>query len=212
MDKETILTYAREILDDTVEPYLWGTDFLKVCIYEAEKEVAIRSRLYQERNSTKYCTIPIVAGKSTYKPNSLVFAIHKLRFNSEPLIRATAESLLDINSKWEDETGTPTHYLIEGYSITLFPIPNITGSLTFRSCRLPENRDTELETPENLQIKMLDYAYSLALRKRDIDTKAIQDANTYLASFDQNFGSAITVTSLIDDTDTLPEISNGSFI
>lgn len=190
-----LIATCRLTLDDTVEPYLWSTAELTLCINEAQAEAATRAQLIVEEDNATYCTIAVVASTSGYPLHAKVLEVKSVYLDNELLKKTTLEELNESSSTWKTDISSVTRYYVSGRSIKLVPTPTAAGALSLVVTRLPVTIVTEPEIHSRYHIRMLDWVYRLALLKRDADAVEVSPdrpsgvtASTYEAKFEKSFG------------------------
>lgn len=191
MTKAELISFARIVLDDTVEPYLWSDTELTQYLQEAEMEAAERGKLLIEEDTTAYCEIDLVDGTAVYDLDSLVFDVDKARVDGQAgyLSRTSCERLDEERPGWEDYEGTPTHYYLIGSKIRVVPTPATDGTLDMVVFRHPTNpMGTSPEIPARHHYRLLDWVGFRAYNKRDADTYDPVKAKGFEKAFEESFG------------------------
>lgn len=177
----------RNYADDTEEPYLWSDDEIELYLNEAEAEAATRGKLLPGVGGT-VGTITVTAPTALYTLNSSIIEVTRATFDSKPLKRTDKIKLDSENEDWELDTGTPTHYIITGQTIQLYPSPEASGTVSLDYYRIPvPMTDAGPEIHPRHHIKLLDWALYLAYNKRDADTYSQSTAEIYRNRFDLFF-------------------------
>jgi len=204
MNLKQIRDNARLRLDDLrPENYGWSDQELNGYINEAANEAAIRSRSIVDSTSTKCSRITTISGTATYTINPSVFFIDRVydATNKLTLTKTSFNELDDNDSKWQDRSGKPTHYIddLNHYgddiskkrSITLYPNPDsaIALHLTVYRTHLEVLTDyLEPELPIYQHADLIYWVLHLAYLKQDADTLNIDKSLEFYARFDQCFG------------------------
>ncbi|HBA73473.1 MAG TPA: hypothetical protein DCZ63_15160 [Geobacter sp.] len=191
MTKSELLAAARIALGDTVVPYLWSDAELTSHIQDAEQEAAERANLIKVSGVEAYCTIAILANTASYSTHALVYEIEKARITGEQsALKRTSREKLDFHDvAWEDETGLPREYFLEGNTITLYPKPTENATLNLVVLRLPVTpMGTSPEIHARHHVRMLDWAYRQAFLKKDADTYSESESMKYERMFAASFG------------------------
>lgn len=149
-----ILAAARDLLDDTVEDYLWSDERLTRFANNAVREVCLRTRCMKD-DSAPRCRVPIVPGTDTYAvdPSFIVVAKAQLFGQSFPLLRTTTDRLSDYLPGWDVgvvRTGRPELIVFDRVqnTIRVAPSPDQAYELHLKVMRLPDE-DERMEGPDD---------------------------------------------------------------
>lgn len=189
-----IIQNCREdILSDDQFPYVWDDAKLTRYCMEAIKEACKASPLIKRTTS-----IAVWNGVSDYALPSTTRQIFTVKFIDidKPLDQKTdAELCLLYGSSWRAKTGTPTHYVRVGNTLTLFPAPIANNELRVYASSLPDRTfDVDLDINEDHHVF---FGYYIAYKAYNINTKTSMDskgdgqqhqAMDWLAMFDAHFG------------------------
>jgi len=184
MTKADLVAYVRTLADDIVQPYLTSDKALNSYIDEAEREAAERA-LYLRLDSSY--DISVIAGTATYEIIDLIVAINraKLLGPDKPLIKTTRREL-DFNlHQWEEKSGTPKYYFLEGLNLTLYPLPDANFTLLLDGSRFPES---SMETPSRHHESLAYWCLYRIYSGRDADVSNPGLANLNLNQFSKVFG------------------------
>lgn len=178
---------ARLRLDDVATPYGWSDAELNGWINEAIREAFLRAGLSQDS-----ATLALSAGTAAYTLDDAIVYLHRARLVStgQVLTRTTRAALDDRLGIWETTTGTPSYFLIEGRTLTVYPIPTATDSLALRIERYPDTlaADADTITLETVDIDpLLEWVVYRAGQKRDSDFH-LSNPEQYEANFTRYFG------------------------
>lgn len=178
-----------EILDDTVAPYLWSDAALTRYANEAITEACKRAPLIN-RSTTQVIT----AGTSAYTLDASAKQVLLVRLVStqSPLTQTTTSELdAFVGPDWRDQQGTPSHFVKQAHTITLYPKPSASDSLYISTTNLPDDDfDLDEDIDAGLHPGLMYYIAYRAYQKRDADTYSPELAASYLAQFDSYFGQA----------------------
>ena len=190
MNLSQLIEAARARLDDEVSSaYRYSTTQLTHFINEANSEAHRRTR-FRIDNSMR---VSVVAGTSMYyTPDGVIF-LQRAKLTSEdtPLIFESYKTLDEYQAGWQTHTGTPTHILLD-LSIekfTLYPTPDLAGTLELVAIIEPEQITCETELPQRFGYGLIDWVCYRAYQMNDIDKNNIPLSKAYLDSFESEFGT-----------------------
>jgi hypothetical protein len=178
---------ARLRLDDVATPYGWSDAELNGWINEAVREAALRAGLNPVAE-----TLSLSVGVSDYELDETIVYLHRARLTStgQVLTRVTRMALDDRYGNWEDTSGTPSCFLIEGRTLTVYPKPTAADTLALRIEQYPDTltRDTATVDLEDHDIgPLLEWVVYRAGQKRDSDF-TLPNPEQYEANFTRYFG------------------------
>ncbi len=193
--KELIETF-RDLADDKSEPYKWSDTEVAKYLSEAENEAAIRALLLYDDETSKYCSIAVVAGTARYSCQPGIVKITRARLTTARVdLVLTDEKELDRNvSDWDisTNTGTPSYLITRPRKLRLVSAPAVADTLQLSVYRLPLKPLTEdTSTPEiapQHHFRLLDWALHLAYLKHDADVFDEDFAAAHAAKFTASFG------------------------
>lgn len=197
---ELIQIIREDLLDDVTDnpdqddkDYRWSQAFLTRGIATAEAEACRRADLIYDTTTAAVCSVTLVADTSTYAIHSKVTVLEKVIYDGEEIPQATEEELeAYYGATWRADTGAPTHYIVLGRNIRLYPIPTTTEAgetVSLEVYRLPLARFTDtLEVPEEYHQDLCEYVAYLAFKRRNEDTEDQRKAKNHLAEFTARFG------------------------
>ena len=215
---DLVLHTRYDIIGDIVEPYLWTDEDLTRYANDAIVEACLRAPLLK-RVTTK----AIVAATATYAIDVSIKQIYtaKLDLATTPLIQTTDTELsLYYGSQWRTRSGTPTHYVRSGPSLTLYPSPIVNDTLVIASSNVPDaGFDLAVDIDPIYYNALMYYIAYLAFRT-SVDVNPILGENRlqsplkaleYLALFDAQFGTKKTAKfqQLSQDTPLYGSITGG---
>lgn len=201
MEAGDILDEIRELLDDTVEPYLWGDALLLLRLNTAIAEVCLRARCIKDSTSAA-TSITLVAGTSRYAVDPSVFKVGRVRVVGE-------RNMLELrNAKWMDEhhpgwddathtrNGTPEIAVFDAsdFSMTLFPVPEAAGELTMTVWRRPfeaeqvEDMSDEPVIPALFHSELKHHVLFECYSDSDSEKRNPERAAQHYALFEQRVG------------------------
>lgn len=196
---QQIIDRCRRLLDDEVTTYLWPDAELVDYLNEAIYEVAERSQMLRDSETSSIVEIALVEDTSDYAISNKIISIEraKIEDQSTPLSKKDLEYLDTFIVNWEAaESGVPLYYIpdYQQSKIKLYPIPNAdmdTLILSFTVIRYPATDITTGDLavyPEITQYHE-DLVYGILRRcflKDDEDTQNLQKAQLYETKFEQS--------------------------
>jgi hypothetical protein len=184
-----------DIIGDIVEPYLWTDEDLTRYANNAIMEACDRMNLI-----TKSSNVSVTATTPTYTINSTIkqILVAKLDLGARPL-EQTTDAWLSIykGSNWRTRNGTPTHFIKDKSTVTLYPNPIANDTLVIASSNYPGvgfSLDTDINP---IHYDGLMYYIAYLVLRTSVDTLPILGeerfknplkALEYLALFDAYFG------------------------
>lgn len=202
--QDFLRTIREDYLDDTTDnpdqddaDYRWSGAFLTRAIATAEFEACRRADLIHDTTTAAVCTITLVDGTYLHALHSKITALDKVIYDGAEIPKVTEEFLnANYGAEWRDDTGAPTHYLVKGRKIRLYPIPTSTEAgdeVSLEVYRLPLARFTNTpEIPEEYHQDLCEYVAYLAYRRRDEDTQDMSKAKYHYNEFEARFGELPT--------------------
>jgi hypothetical protein len=182
-----LVTEAREdLLNDTVEPYLWSDAQLTRYANEAVIEACNRTPLLRK---TK--TVSVIATTAAYALDSYTRQIYtlKLALGTSPLTQETEASMdIKYGYNWRNATGAPRHYIR-----TLYPVPVVNDTLTYTCSATPDSTfslDTDMDATD--QKGLLFWIAHKALLLPDPTIFNPIKSGDYLMMFNAEFGTPKT--------------------
>ncbi|MGL6290513.1 MAG: DUF6682 family protein [Silanimonas sp.] len=149
-----LLTAARELLDDTVEDFLWSEEKLTRYANNAVREVCLRTRCMKD-DSAPRCRVALVPGTDTYAvdPSFLVIAKAQLWGQSFELHRSTTEEVSRMLPGWDVgcvQPAKPEFIVFDRVqnTIRVAPSPDQAYDLHLKVMRLPDE-DERMEGPDD---------------------------------------------------------------
>lgn len=149
-----LLIASRELLDDSVEPYLWSDEQLTRLANNAVGEVCLRTRCFKD-DAAPRCRVALVPGTDTYAvdPSFLVIAKAQLWQHDFPLFRLTTDRLNDVLPGWDVgcvAPGRPEFIVFDRvqHTIRVAPTPDRTYDLHLKVMRLPDDEE-RMEGPDD---------------------------------------------------------------
>lgn len=191
---------ARELLDDTVEPYLYSDETLLAFLNSGFTEVALRTRCLQDNYPSPACSVDVVAGTAGYTLTKEVMVVRAAHITGrrDPLHRVTAAMLDKACPEWVQEAreGTPEYILFDATtkSITLYPVPNAAATLKLRVWRIPDESEqlADLDGEPVIVLPdpfvMVDWVLHKAYMLKDSELYDPERAAAHLALFTERFG------------------------
>ena len=136
---------VRVMLDDTVEPYLYKTDFLLASLNSGMVEVALRTRCMQDDYGPA-CSVSLAAGVGRYALSPEILAVRAayVMGKRDPLRRVTTRMLDDLVPGWASiappTQGEPEYIAFDAAQkmALLWPVPASAGTLKLRVWRTPD--------------------------------------------------------------------------
>jgi len=186
MTLREIITMSRDRLDDNSLPYLWSDAELTQMINERQNELCEKCGILRDATTTAICQISVVNGTSSYSLDTRIIKILSAKLGTlYTLLEPTTRDVLDDEYQgWDDDTGTPTKFILDFTGkIRLYPIPIANATLYLSVTRYPLTQlfvATDTASPEipwQYHTKLLPGILSLAYAKDDseaIDMKRSQ--------------------------------------
>jgi len=181
--------------DDSLS--LFKTDELVGYINRAIDEACVRAELILDSDTPEVCEVAVTAGQAQYAVDQRIIRIKRAKLVGEPrpLTQVDRDYLDDHFLDWEEDAGTPRHYLADmNPGIRLYPAPVNDGTLRLTVWRLPlepmkTHRMFEAPPlPPEDHYPLLDWVYYLALNKQDVDTYDPEKAARHAQAFARQFG------------------------
>ncbi len=191
-----IIAATRVRATDEVVPYLWSDPEIIGYTNDAQREACRRARLLTDSTANAVCNINLAANRSTYTLNQAVLFITRAKLTTEAMpLRPVSYKDLDCHRPgWEEETGTPTHYVkdMDTGKFRPYPTPDASGTVKLVVTRLPlcdmSISSDEPEISQRLHDSLIFWNLYRMYSKPDVDTQNKVKAAEYLAFFEQEFG------------------------
>lgn len=179
------LALVRRELADTVEPYLWSDADLYQYMNEAEAEFARDTKCILD--SETYTDIPYTLNSGWINYDPEIIDIKRAVSGSGHVLQVmTEEEFSDLmyvddygqrsKGRWEDETGTPSHLLLNLSTdeIRMYPIPTVADTLDMYVWREPLNildgDSVGFEIPKRFIYMLMYKMKAMAYSKQDFET------------------------------------------
>lgn len=188
--------FFRVLADDQIDPYLWADADLAGWLAEAENEVCIRAHLLVDEGTEDVAVLAVEGGEAWIDLSPLVLTVERatLASTGDRLTKEDPAILDRLNTGWEEETGTPDGYYLDGSRLRLIPEPTADDTLRLRVRRLPltplsaDDMDVEPEIPPEHHRGLVDWALFRAYSQRDPETINPALAERALRDFEARFG------------------------
>lgn len=196
MKASAVIAFARTLLDDLTEPFLWSDAELIGHLNEAQNEAARRARLFVDSSTAEVARLTLTAGEATYALDPRVIRIERARLATEPrpLRMILTRDLDERLSGWEDSTDLVQWAVPdwETQKIRFVGIPQAAGTVNLTVLRLPlepvTNADDDLEVAEHHARNLAHWICHRAYLKRDSETHNPAKSAEDLALFEREFG------------------------
>ena len=200
MTLEDLIRRFRIDATDTVpNPYLFADEWIADWLSDAEQEAAIRGRLLYEADNTAVCEIAVAVGVTSYPLHASLYELVEPRFQatgetrSKPLYLTTREELTRARPDWRnDEAGAPCYIIQDDSRITLWPRPDVTGTVKLEGYRLPmKAMESDSDKPEINAAHhrhLVHWALHRAFSRPDAETIDPQRAALAEQAFTRYFG------------------------
>ena len=195
--KQLVARFRADASDD-MEPYLFGDEFVKEAINEAEHEAAIRARLLHESDNARVCVVTLVPGQSAYRLHESLYELtHIMRIeNGQPPVPLEIKSVEWLNQHhphWRTDHKYVLPYAAQtDTGLRLATPPAAQGKLRIEGYRLPLRAmcgDTDCpEIHAAHHEKLVYWALHRAFSRPDADGFDPQRAATALGQFTDYFG------------------------
>jgi len=201
MDVENmILTVREDLLDDTVEPYLWSDVKILRWLNRAQEEACLRQRLLVDETTSAITDITLVSSQGSYALDPRIVLVDRVVYDQKTIPKTTKARLDSTQPGWRElEPGEPLFYLQNDLTIRLIPTPGPgedSETLTIRASRLPlvdlEDEQDIPEIPSPHHENLCYYAAARAFLLPDEDTQNPNLAGMYMQKFDLAFGPALS--------------------
>lgn len=189
MTADEIIALARDISDDTEEPFLWSDNEWVNYLNKVLNELCEETLLISDSTTAAICTLAIAVNTAKYPYDTRIIRIKRAKISGEtnPLVKKTIDELDVSLPGWESQTGTPKYYITEQDtgSILLIPKPDAIKTLNFTVNRLPlaQISLSTLGSSPEIHFKyhpyLLDGMLAWAYRKQDADTFEVTKASGY---------------------------------
>jgi hypothetical protein len=200
--------------------YLWSDQTLIRYINQAQRRFARMSLCLRDASTPQCCTVPLVAGMTTYALDKSVIAVLSAKYPGDPGdIARTGHFQLNtyyqpdtyffdpgqlavlppgkvVAYSTDEETRADDEGTRSLVTLRVYPTPATPYNtpLALRVVRLPlgplVDPEDEPEVPEEFHLDMLDWAAYLALRISDHDAGDYQRALAFKQTFEQNTETA----------------------
>jgi len=185
---QDLVDFVREnLLDDTVEPYLWSDDTLALLAKEAERQACIRADLLI--NSTDY-SFDTVKGQAEYQMSNDIIRPMKLTYSTGGINVEVFKYNLGKGIALSDVEGLPYQYeFVDNNTIRIHPTPDgIYHIKVIASIYPPNTSPAEFDIPAQYHLDLRYYVAGQALLTQDIDAQDTGKAQLLLNKFDEAFG------------------------
>lgn len=185
---ELVAFVRKNLLDDTVEPYLWSDDTLTQLALEAEKEACRRAHLLVDSSTYSFTTIPeqdeYTVSNKIIKPLKLILHTGNQQY---PLDK---NSLANVPSITKDK-GMPIQYeFMDNHHIKFYPIPDKEYFIqVVASVYPPEDNGMNFYIDEQYHLYLGYFVAANALLSQDLEATDQQKALNFLNLFDMKFGT-----------------------
>ena len=184
---QDLVDFVRQnMLDDTVEPYLWSDDTLSLLAKEAERQACIRADLLIDSTTYYFDTIK---GTDLYPISNNIIRPLKLFYNNNGITIEVFKYGIGKNTVLNTE-GIPYQYrFVDNNTIKLYPTPdNVYHINIIASIYPPNTSQFNFDISEQYQSDLKYYIAGQALLTQDLDAKDINKAQFFLSKFDEAFG------------------------
>jgi hypothetical protein len=189
MQLSQLITTVRAILDDEIlDKPRWTDPQLTAWFNEAQSEANRRIRYLVDNTLTQ----TLSAARATYLfPDGVIFLRRAIITGEDLPLSFTTYKEMDANVPgWETHTGTPTHIIcdlaIDQYQ--LYPIPDAIKTLKLTAIVEPQPLTIESQLPARFTYGFMDWVCYRAYQNADNDKFNLPLSQTFLASFEQEFG------------------------
>jgi len=195
MTVDELVAFVREnLLDDTVEPYLWSDDVLTTLAFEAEREACRRGDLLIDNINHSFVTQENVA---EYSMSSQVIRPIKMDITDGSTTITLARMNLGNAPPLSDVKGLPQQYVyVNDTTIRLYPIPDKEYQVSVIASVYPPSDAVDFTIDSQYHLALAYYVAGYALLKEDSEAYDPNQASLYLSIFDNKFGDSKTFTSL----------------
>jgi hypothetical protein len=187
MNLSDLRAAARRRLDDTVQPYGWTDEDLDAWINEACREASLRGNWTRQS-----LTVAVVSGTATTTLDASVVYVERIKLASDGrILTRTTRDWIDARCfNWEEITGTPTRFFIQGRELTLYPKPDANDTLTMEALCTPDlltSNSAEPDLDEFSHRHLLEWVVYRAGQQRDVDF-TLPNPEQYESNFTRYFG------------------------
>ena len=193
MTLEDFIAEFRRVRQDDQSGYLWSDDEITSYVNEAINEACERALLIEDRTTTAVCTIGLTVGESSYPLHDSIIKVKRVTLDGTPLPETSIEKMDEMDTFWENRSGTPTRYMLEGNMGIRFdrmPTAAEDASLTvYRTPLEPLAAATDVPEIKSLyHLRLMPWVYRCALLKQDSEVFDQSEAEKQEATFIRNFG------------------------
>lgn len=218
MKRSEIRDQAREWLADTVAhndgDFLYSTRMLNRFINEAQREVALRSRLAVDSTTAALCTIAVTANTAIYPLDPLIIVARRIEYessvgvNNRWALRRTTFDVLDLRDpRWRQNTSQSPTLVVQDLDVRVLhivPTPTADATLHLVVWRYPTDDESidadSLEPaawmPEHFHVYLAHWACHRVMMTKDAETGDIGAAIDHLGMFEATFGKRPTAKEL----------------
>lgn len=194
MNRKQLREAARTRLDDWAQPYGWSDAELNTWLSEAVREASLRAGLNVEsvflsvRALRAVTTLPLTiyyVHEAWWWPAGLVAESAK-----RPLRRSRRQSLDLSPTELQIFAAAPTHFMIEGRKLRVYPAPATDGRIEFIASVCPPALESESDEPAMnpaVHEHLIEWIIYRAGQKRDVDFN-LPNPEQYEVNFTRIFG------------------------
>ena len=129
MRLEDLIAQYRILANDKVQPYFVDDEELTLLFNEAEEEACSRARLILKSLPPIETEEDVFDYALVNEVSEIVNILYEKDNNSFGLVPISVEeAIYTKGSDWENKTGTPTHAVINGKNLRLYPKPQQAGA------------------------------------------------------------------------------------
>lgn len=198
MDLGELRRRVRADLDDRAPPYLASDADIDAALNDAVEEACLRARLIHDETAPAVCEIAAQEGVATYALHPSISFVDRARYGDDfnPMLPQSWAELQLYAGNWEQLTGRPDRYAVEGLQLWLVPTPDADNLATVHlkvwrkplpAERMVADRDEPAIAEERHPYLVHWAVHRLSLRK-DADLFDPEASRSALALFEGAFG------------------------
>lgn len=193
MTLEDFIAEFRRVRQDEQSGYLWSDEEITSYVNEAINEACERALLIEDRTTETVCTISLTVGESSYPLHDSIIKVKRVTLDGTVLPETSIEKMDELDTFWENRSGTPTRYMLDGnMGIRFDRMPTVAeyASMTvYRTPLEPLAAATDVPEIKSLyHLRLMPWVYRCALLKQDSEVFDQSEAEKQEATFIRNFG------------------------
>lgn len=203
MNQTEAISEIRNTLQDSVQPYFFSDERIRVALNHAQDEACRRARLLVDSRTTEVCAIDVPAGEALVDLHESVIFVRRARLAGAgvTLVPRVARTMDEQCPGWEDTNPAQPIAFVPDWEtgvLRLWPAPVAPATLLLTVIRAPLDTEllvdatSEFLLPRRYHRGLLFGALAELYRVPDMDTFNPQAAATYAEMFAAEFGPPST--------------------